>query len=486
LASLILPTSEARRKATHGFFRDPLLEQKVIDFHDYQQVAVVEALEAMARVIKEETHHKKLVTFFYGYLFEIGGIPMGPQNSGHLALARLLKCPEVDILCSPISYQDRANGGIGHFMTVVDSVRRAGKLWLNEDDTRTHLTYNKTPFGFIQPIETEQAGKWVHARNLAQIIPRRMACWFMDLGNEGWLNSEGLWSNIGNLKAMYQKLLAEPACWSPEVAIVVDERSPFYLADRWELTRYLLPIFRSDYARMGAPHSLYLLSDVLEGRVTLPKVTLFLACFHITDSERESLLTALQGKTALWFYGSGYLGDKTTTIVNTEALTGVEFEEKPGGITGSAIYRSGLAMTKNLEGKRAGPEVRLEPGWSVEEREGVIPSADYSEGGIAIASRSYRGVNSIHVGTLGCPAGFLRNVVKEAGCHVYLDSDDLVLTDGRFLAVSASDSGTKTLNLPKGNRLVRFGSETVLNPQGTTFAEEFQKGETRYYLLDKP
>ena len=74
-----------------------------------------EPLEMMARVIKEETHGKKLTCFFYGYLFDMHGIPMGPQNSGHLAMARMLQCPDVDILCSPISYLDRELGGAGMF-----------------------------------------------------------------------------------------------------------------------------------------------------------------------------------------------------------------------------------------------------------------------------------------------------------------------------------------------------------------------------------
>ena len=62
-----------------------------------------EPLELMARVIKEETGGKKLVCLFYGYLFDMHGLPMGAQHSGHLAMAKLVQCPDVDILCSPIS-----------------------------------------------------------------------------------------------------------------------------------------------------------------------------------------------------------------------------------------------------------------------------------------------------------------------------------------------------------------------------------------------
>ena len=118
-----VPSAEQQRHATLGFFRDPVAERFVSDYFLYKQIAMEEPLEMMARVIKEETKRTKLTCFFYGYIFDMHGIPMGPQTSGHLAMSRMLQCPDVDILCSPISYLDRELGGAGCFMSAVDSVR---------------------------------------------------------------------------------------------------------------------------------------------------------------------------------------------------------------------------------------------------------------------------------------------------------------------------------------------------------------------------
>ncbi|MDQ1257967.1 MAG: beta-galactosidase, partial [Candidatus Hydrogenedentes bacterium] len=148
-----VPSAEQQRTTTAGLFRDPAAERPVIDYYLYKQVAMEEPLEMMARVIKDETGGKKLTCFFYGYLFDMHGIPMGPQNSGHLAMARMLDCPDVDILCSPISYLDRELGGAGMFMSAVDSVRGHGKLWLNEDDTRTYLTPPSSGFGRVDTAQ---------------------------------------------------------------------------------------------------------------------------------------------------------------------------------------------------------------------------------------------------------------------------------------------------------------------------------------------
>jgi len=177
-----VPTKEERLEALCGSFRDPERQRKVIDFTEYMQVAMVEPLERFARIVKEETGGRKLVVFFYGYLFEFGPLWAGAPNSGHYALSRLLKCPDIDILCSPISYFDRGSGGIGAFMSPVDSVQLHGKLWLNEDDTRTHLSSPDAGYG---RVDTPQQTRWVHQRNFANIFVRRAACWWMDLPGLG-------------------------------------------------------------------------------------------------------------------------------------------------------------------------------------------------------------------------------------------------------------------------------------------------------------
>ena len=78
---------------------------------------------------------RKLVVFFYGYVFEFGAIRNGPATSGHYALRRVLDCPDIDVLCSPISYFDRGLGQSAPAMTAAESVALAGKMWLYEDDT---------------------------------------------------------------------------------------------------------------------------------------------------------------------------------------------------------------------------------------------------------------------------------------------------------------------------------------------------------------
>ena len=52
---------------------------------------------------RSATEGLKLVAFLFGYVYEFGALPTGTSNSGHYALRKVLNCPDMDVLCSPIS-----------------------------------------------------------------------------------------------------------------------------------------------------------------------------------------------------------------------------------------------------------------------------------------------------------------------------------------------------------------------------------------------
>ena len=110
LASAAVPTPAARRAAPAGVFRDPAGERALIDFAEFQQRSMAECVCHLAHAVRQASHGRKLVLFFYGYVFEFGAVANGPSTSGHYGLRRVLNCPDIDVLCSPISYFDRGLG----------------------------------------------------------------------------------------------------------------------------------------------------------------------------------------------------------------------------------------------------------------------------------------------------------------------------------------------------------------------------------------
>jgi len=476
--TIAVPSAENQRATKLGFFRDPASERSVIDYFEYKQLAMEEPLETMARVIKQETDRKKLVCLFYGYLFDMHGTPMGPQNTGHLAMARMVQCPDVDILCSPISYLDRELGGAGMFMSAVDTVRGAGKLWLNEDDTRTYLTPPDSGFG---RVDTPEGTFEVHQRNFAQIWPRRLACWYMDLGGIGWLNGVDIWRNIAPLQAFYNANIDQPASWAPEVALIVDEQSPFYTRCDRSLHSPLVYGMRSQYFRMGTPFSIHLLSDLAQAKVPPAKAYFFANCYHLDDATRQAVLDATRGKTAVWFYGGGFLSNDASEASMAQML-GMNLQRgtpQPGTVTPDPAA-AGLAegLTKAFGG-----ETVLDPIWSVTDADAGILGR-YADGTSAVASRQTPDGLRVYIGALNCPARLLRNVLKAGGVHLYSDSDDVILADEHFLAVTATSEGAKTISLPRRCKVTSVPDGALIAEAAETLSMEMKLGETRMFALE--
>ncbi|MCX7887036.1 MAG: beta-galactosidase, partial [Verrucomicrobiae bacterium] len=89
-AELPVPTPEERR-TTNVF-----ATANVVDWAQFQQEAMADCVIALARTTRRASRGKKLVVFFYGYVFEFAPVANGPAVSGHYALRRVLNCPDID------------------------------------------------------------------------------------------------------------------------------------------------------------------------------------------------------------------------------------------------------------------------------------------------------------------------------------------------------------------------------------------------------
>lgn len=232
---------------------------------------------------------------FYGYLFELGD-----PKTGHQALRQVLNSPYVDVLCSPVGYLDRLAGGALSLMAPVDSVHAHGKLWMVEDDTKTHLEPPSTEdYGdpFNHRIETAWDTAMIHKRNMAVILSRGLGVWWMDLWSHGWLRDEGIWENIESLCAFYQAYLPQlKGGYSPEVAVVGDEDGIKAFRDPWNQAKAVLQQNMPALYRSGVSFGLYLLDDVLDGRAAADcKLYIIIGAYRLTRDKAERLKAACIG-----------------------------------------------------------------------------------------------------------------------------------------------------------------------------------------------
>lgn len=460
--------SAADRTAATGSFRDPATQQPAIDLSEFMNADMADAVSAMCRAVKEVAPNK-LAVAFYGYEFELSGAPRGLASSGHLGLARLLRSPYVDVLCSPVGYGDRQPGGAGWFMSPVDSVLRNGKLWLVEDDTRTHLS---APDAFPGRCNDERETYGVLSRNFAHILTHGAALWWMDIGGRGWFAGDGMWQQLGHLREAYASALPDLKPYAPEIAVIIDERSSLYACPSPAVTAPLMDAFRRQWYRIGAPVGIYLLDDLVAGRVPPARMYLFVSTFRLDGEQLEAIRRGVcrEGRTVVWMYAPGIVRDGALDTKHVQEVTGVRVEEIGDGDGNLTVEGTGDAFSA---GHR-----HLSPTLAVADDHAEVLARYASGKRAAIAAKDMGDWTSVYCGALQMPVSLLRDLAERAGVHIYSDEGDIVTAGNGFVGIHASHSGRKTLRMPTACRLMDVMTGEAFG-RATVFRFPMRRGDTR-------
>jgi beta-galactosidase len=410
------PSLRERTGTAVGPFRDPEVERPAIDFAEFQNREMADTVEVICRAVKRVAP-RKLTIAFYGYHFELAAAPRGLASGGHLALGRLLDSPHVDVLCSPVSYFDRGSGGGGYFMAPVDSVQLRGKLWLIEDDTRTHLSPPDSGYGRTNDSRETQG---VLTRNFAHVVTRGSAVWWMDLLGQGWYVGDEMWDHLGGLRDVYRASMTQFNRYHPEIAVIVDERSHFYAGPSPAPANPVLYRFRKEWYRIGAPVGIYLLEDLVAGRVPPARMYLLLDTWRLDQDQIDAVRmhACRPGNVVVWMYAPGLVRDGQKASKHVREVTGIGLDEIASG-NGNIVLVSG----DNPFSAEHGP---LSPAFAVvdDQARAIARYADSS--GVAIAAKQVDGYTSVYSGVLQIPAGVLRELANDAGVHIYSEDGDVV------------------------------------------------------------
>ncbi len=472
-----LPTTAERRGNPNGVLRDPATERKLLDFAQYQQDAMAEFVCETARAVRQASGGRKLVVYFYGYSYEFGGVVLGPSTSGHYAMRRVLECPDIDILCSPISYGDRGLGETGPVMSAAESVALTGnKMWLQEDDTRTHESPDE-PDAIARlktPAETER----VLTRNMLNEATRNLATWWMDLGMQGWFDDPGIWDLMKRLEPVDRHFMEHPTPFRPEVASVMDERSMLLIGPNVYPETYPLTYgARHQLGRMGAPYGQYLQDDVLAGRVKA-KVYVFHSAFRMNSDERARLLRATRGSVRVWLYAPGAFDENGPTPDGMRQLTGFRLE--PVSLTSAQAVPTPAGSALGLTGPvgLVGSPRQVRPLFAATDATPEETLATYEDGSAAVALRRLRDGWSLFVGVPGLTPELLRIAADKAGAHVYSRDNAAVWANGPFVAVQATRDGRVQVRLPRRG-LVTDAMTGERIGAGPTLTLDLRKGDIR-------
>lgn len=478
------PPTSSPEEPTRIFHNLPE-ERDYLDFYDYSSEIVADTLITLSRAIKDETEGDKLSIQFYGYAFETMG-----SSSGHLKMMKTLESPLIDMFVSPVSYDNRIGGGVAAFMTAVDSVAAHGKLWLVENDMRTSVL----DMSFLPPAsiaeekkrqtQTSKESVNIIARDFAALHTHRCGTWWMDLTAGAAFNDPAIWDKIGELKKWYGVEGSAVKPYRPDVAVVIDEeslramrflkwrdqRGGLFLNDAFDNTIYY---GRHMMYRLGASVGYYYFEDFLNGKLPACKVYFFPCAYYMTDEQIEAVHRRLdrEGATAIWQYAPGYLGPSGADAARSSRLTGMELTQRDG--------RLGSQGWRRLHGLNWGFAMPFRPRLIVLDNENTTETLGrYTEDGAVSAGWKFTGNHkSVFFGDISVTPEVLRPLLRNADVHLWTEGDEVIHTDGEFLAVHAAMAGVKAIQLPAGCSAEAL-ERNELKRQGNTLFVEFEAGES--------
>jgi hypothetical protein len=292
-----------------------------------------------------------------------------------------------------------------------------------------------------------------------------------------------IFDNFAHERDLWQQKPARRA-FSPQVAIITDEASNFYLRSSSEITAFTVGEMRQRFNAMGCPVGLYLLDDLCEGKLP-PSVRLyvFLNAFRLSDQQRRQIRAqvAKEGKVALWLYAPGYVNESPSPE-NLSDIVGIRVEQldEPGSTRIALADKLPAWLQGAPEAQVFGDDRKPTPRFTVPPQAGVTPLGNY-EGTtqVGLASKQMGAWTSIYCGGLEVSPEVLRGAARLARAHVYCDTNDVISACPGFVSIHASSAGEKVLRLPQVVAVTDLVSGKKLGPPTARLVLEMGKGETR-------
>lgn len=234
------------------------------EYYRFLAQMTAERVCEMARFVKEKTNHRLVVGSFYGYSFECPH-----KYSCHAALHKVLHCDSIDFLCSPVSYMLSREAGYDHpYMLPLDSLKKHGKLYFSENDTRTHLSKPLFDIPHFHNENYRPRPRWLAIENMKQHYARALinahAFWWFDMGG-GWYHYSSYMELAADCMKLTKASMGKDMGGASEIAVLVDENVFPYVhnRDNYKAMNTCYHI-RKALGLIGTPYASYLAEDYPE------------------------------------------------------------------------------------------------------------------------------------------------------------------------------------------------------------------------------
>lgn len=482
-----IPSVEQRDGPKDRVFRDPQQWQYVIDFYKFHQDVMVDGIEHYFRIIKEASDYKTIVGTYYGYEITMLSGARRAGDAGHFALLRLLNSKYCDFLMSPLDYAVRAVGESYTVMSPIGSVLAHNKLWVLQDDLRTHLVKEAnqrahgSPEGLAGTVSQLERGYAI--ANVKGAVTQ----WY-DFSN-GWIARDPRQGQIiGKLHNLDQQWVTWPNR-GPDpnsVAVIVDEESPSaYMSHAFEVNFWAVYQQKMTFERMGAPFNFYLLKDVVSGKLPKFKCYFFLNCYKISDADRQWLVKNLQGegRTLVWTYAPGYVNDTDLSAQRISELTGMKMEQRDEPLLWRMTLNPDNALGKDAADWQQ-PNFKITPAF-IPQGEGEVAAVWEGTNLPALAIRKLPTWTSIYSGGPLLSPTVVKRIVQAAGVPVTVEGTDPSYVSRNLIGLHSAVPTTERLHFGRTVKVTDALTGEVLGQKVRDLDVKLEGPQTRLLKLDE-
>jgi hypothetical protein len=493
--SACIPSRQERIAPNKGTFRDPLKNRKAIDYAEALSDVICDGISYYARIVKRETENNALMLTFYGHFVDAGGC-FWAEQMGYIKQRRLINNPDIDCIANPIAYT-RALRDIGGFAgfdyPAPGSLRLQNKMYINEADVRTHLTY---PPGYAYSVRTQAQTEQVLAREFAKALCGGAGMYWLNLGGgiRDWFDDIDIVRSIARLNKIAQEAVKDDLSSISETAVIMSDKSLLYMRQLnsrspEDCISQQCNQQRIWIAAMGAPFDEYLADDFLDAKMPDYKLYIFLNTFYMSEQERKAVVAKLKKNkaTALWFYAPGYINKNGFSLAAIAELTGIKIDRLNKRDNGRIKIEAGNSLLKGHDETIGLPSgISMKPIFFAVDKAVEVLGRLQSNNEAAFVIGKRAGFTSYYCSTPFIPSELLRSIAMKAGVHIYDSHNDAVYACKDYLAVhSSKKAALRKIKLPEVTELIQIYPNYKEMGKVKEFEFESKSPQTRIYKIKR-
>jgi hypothetical protein len=465
----------------------------VVEYYRFMNGLCAEKIVSITKVLREVHDDRKIIVgTFYGYSQGLANF-YWLADSGHLALGRLMEDDGPDFTCSPLEYftrnfrDKRAGGFCWSQSCAVDSGLVHGKGYFGEDDL--------VPPG-QRPVEwtcTRDFGEDVEMlkRNFVFTLCKGQLMWWYDLFGH-WYDSQERLDTVENCVRIEHEAIGSERGQVSEVAVLTDEQASWYLTlDRQFQRSVFWENFYYTFSKCGTTVDLLLLSDIEKADMGKYKAVFLPTCFAMNNRHREVIESLkCNGRSIVFYQADGFInpdnrGVSVMSDENMRELTGINIRSTESLFQLRITTDGKHELMKGCGDVCFGVDMEKRLNFCVEDDEAEALGYYAGRGPVGFAVKRFGDWSGFYCGVPGMTYDVSRNILRDAGVHIYTESYDIVYANKSYVGIFVVDSGgRKEIKLP-GRHKVRecFSRKIIAEEAVDSFVFDAEQYHTYLFKL---